>query len=70
MAVTRGKGWEVVKPKGGQINGDGRLTSGGEHTTQYAEDVSWTCTLKAYIILLTHATPIHLINKRSYIIDS
>ena len=48
----------VVQGKGGKykvIEGD--LTLGGEHTMQYTDGVSWTCTLETHIIVLTNVTP-------------
>ena len=39
------------------------LTSGGEHTIQYTDDISQNCSLETYIILLTNVTPINLILK-------
>ena len=39
------------------INED--LTWGGEHITQYTDDVLWNCTPETNIILLTNVTPIY-----------
>ena len=43
------------------INED--LTWGGEHITQYTDDVLWNCTPETNIILLTNVTPINSISK-------
>ena len=40
---------------------EGDLTLGGEHTTQYTDDVLWKCTPETCIILLTNVTPINSI---------
>ena len=40
---------------------EGDMTWGGEHTIQYADDVSQNCTLETYMILLTDVTPINSI---------
>ena len=37
---------------------EGDLTQGGEHTIQNIDNVLQNCTPEAYIILLTHVTPI------------
>ena len=37
---------------------------GGGHTMQYADNVSWKCTLETYMILLTNVTPINFIRKK------
>ena len=41
---------------------EGELTSVGEHTIQYTDDVLQNCTPETYMILLTNITPI--INKK------
>ena len=52
--ITRGKGsWEKVM--------EADLTWGGEHTTQYIDDVLQNCTAKTYIILLINVTLINSI---------
>ena len=43
---------------------EGDLTWGGEHTTQYTNDVLQSCTPKTYIILLTNVIPKKLNKKR------
>ena len=43
------------------FNMEGDLTSGGEHTIQYTDDVLQNCTPEACIMLLTNVTPINSI---------
>ena len=38
---------------------EGDLTSGGEHTVPYTDDMSQNCTLETYVILLINFTPIN-----------
>ena len=45
----------------------GDLTWGGEHTTQYTDDVLQNCTPETYIILLTNVTPINSIKIKKYL---
>ena len=62
MVITKGEGdWRQVDESIWGLNGDGDLTWGAEHTTQYTDDVLYSCTLEAYIILLTNVTPINSI---------
>ena len=37
------------------------LTSGGEHTMQYTDDILQKCAFETYAILLTNVTSINLI---------
>ena len=46
---------------------EGELTSGGEHTIQCTHDILQNCTPETYIILLTNATPINLMNKKKIV---
>ena len=39
----------------------GDLTWGGEHTTQYTDDVLQSCTPETYTVLLTNVTPVNSI---------
>ena len=43
---------------------EGGLTLGGEHTTQYTDDVLQNCTIETYSILLINVTPINSINTK------
>lgn len=46
--IARGEGAGKIKG----INGDGRkLDLGGEHETQYTDDVLWSCASETRIIL-------------------
>ena len=40
------------------------LTSGGEYTMQYEDDVLQNCALETCMVLLTNVTPINLIKKQ------
>ena len=46
---------------------EGDLTWGGEHTIQCTHDILQNCTPETYIILLTNATPINLMNKKKIV---
>ena len=64
----KGVGGIIVKGKGGQIYGNERGL--WMVATQYniTDDVSWECTVKTYIILLTKVTPINVMKKIIWIL--
>ena len=43
---------------------EGDLTLGGEHTTQYTDDVLYNCTLECFQILLTNVTPTNSVKNK------
>ena len=52
---------ETERLQGEYMVMEGDLTWGGEHTTQYTDDVLQNCTPEIYVILLTNATPMNSI---------